>query len=320
MRIQPRIIIGLPVYNGQDYLEKALDSILAQTYTDFDVIISDNASTDRTEEICRGYASKDSRVRYYRSETNLGVSRNFNRVFELSSSEYFKWAAHDDVLAPESIARCIEVLDKDQSIVLCHSKTGRIDEHGQGTGTYKSVERVESRKRHERFGHLLGMDHEIWAIFGAIRSSALRMTPLLSVYVGSDRNLLAEIGLIGRIHETPEVLFYRRDHPEASTRLYKKHEDRLAHYSPHKAGQIRLPYWRRCREYFRSVGRVQMGRMERLLCYVEIWKWVRREGWRLMGSDVERSFLSGSAPARKFAAAVKWILRRTLIPITGREM
>jgi len=115
---KPRVSIGLPVYNGENYLEEAIDSILAQTYKDFELIISDNASTDRTPDICQAYANKDPRIRYYRNEKNIGAAVNFNRVFELSSSEYFKWAAHDDIIAPDYISECIEILDNDDSIVL----------------------------------------------------------------------------------------------------------------------------------------------------------------------------------------------------------
>ena len=80
---KPRVSIGLPVCNGENYLKQALDSIMAQTYTDFELIISDNASTDRTAQICKEYANRDPRIRYYRNEKNLGAARNFNYVFEL---------------------------------------------------------------------------------------------------------------------------------------------------------------------------------------------------------------------------------------------
>ena len=108
---KPRVSIGMPVFNGENYLAEALDSLLTQTFSDFELIISDNASTDKTEEICRAYAVRDQRIRYFRNQENLGASRNYNRVFELSSGEYFKWAAHDDLCAPEFLGRCVDVLD-----------------------------------------------------------------------------------------------------------------------------------------------------------------------------------------------------------------
>src|SRR5512139_3267591 len=120
---KPRVSIGVPVYNGENFLKDALDSLLAQTFKDFEIVIADNVSTDQTEEICRSYAAKDARIRYYRNETNIGAGPNHNRVFELSRGEYFKWVCHDDMCAPEFLERCIEVLDRDPSVVLCHAET-----------------------------------------------------------------------------------------------------------------------------------------------------------------------------------------------------
>jgi glycosyltransferase involved in cell wall biosynthesis len=118
----PRVSIGLPVYNGENYLAETLDSILAQTFTDFEVIISDNASTDRTETICRQYAAQDRRIRYLRNTSNLGAAKNYNRVFELSQGEYFKWNGHDDPLAPVFLERCVAVLDRHPGVVLCFAR------------------------------------------------------------------------------------------------------------------------------------------------------------------------------------------------------
>src|SRR5207244_10480282 len=107
----PRVSIGVPVYNGERYIAETLDSLLAQTFEDFELIISDNASHDRTEGICRAYAAKDSRIRYVRNSTNLGAARNYRLAVELSSGEYFRWANCDDLFAPTSLSRCVEVLD-----------------------------------------------------------------------------------------------------------------------------------------------------------------------------------------------------------------
>jgi glycosyltransferase involved in cell wall biosynthesis len=92
----PKVSIGVPVFNGENYLAQALESILAQDFADFEVIISDNCSTDKTPEICTSFAKRDSRVKYFRNDSNIGASPNYNRTFELSRGEYFKWCAHDD--------------------------------------------------------------------------------------------------------------------------------------------------------------------------------------------------------------------------------
>ena len=316
---KPRVSIGLPVLNGEEYLEEALDSILAQTYSDFELVISDDASTDHTQRICRAYAAKDRRIRYYRNERTLGASKNFNRVFELSSGEYFKWAAHDDVLAPEFLRRCVSVLARDSSIVLCYSKIGRIDEYGALVGTYDYKMRLDSQKPHERFGNLLGLYFPLYAIFGVIRASALKMTPLIQNYIESDKNLLAEISLIGRIYEIPEYLFFRRAHPKAFSNMhYTRYQERWDWWT--KAGQIRpidrSTFIRCFPEYFKSVRRVPLKWSERQLCYAQISRWFIREGWTWMGSDlyaIYKFLLSRSNLGRKLASATDRVLRRTII-------
>jgi glycosyltransferase involved in cell wall biosynthesis len=314
----PTLTIGLPVYNGEDYLAEALDSILAQTFGDFRLIITDNASTDRTEEICRSYAANDRRIEYHRNRRNLGVASNFNLAFELSSSRYFKWAAHDDRLHPEFLQRCIDFLESDPSCVLCHCRCAKIDPEGEVVGDYGLIEGVDSPEIHVRFGALLDLQHVVWDLFGVFRAETLARTPLLASYVGSDRNLLAEIGLLGRIKELDETLFYRREHPRTSTGSHVDYHTRLEQYCPEHPGEIPMPYWRRLHEYIGSVERIQMGRMQRLLCLLEVMKWVKDEGWRVMGSDVERAFLAGCEPGRRFASSVKWLIRRTVKPVLYR--
>jgi len=127
---KPSVSIGMPIYNAEKFLRQALDALLGQTFGDFELIISDNGSTDGSEAICREYASKDSRIKYYKNETNLGAAKNFNRVFELSRGEYFKWASHDDICDPEYLERCVELLDRNPAVVLCYPKANTIDEQG----------------------------------------------------------------------------------------------------------------------------------------------------------------------------------------------
>ena len=323
-KIKHRVSIGMPIFNGEKYIKEALNSILAQTYQDFELVISDNASTDRTQQICLQYATKDSRIRYYRNEENLGAPRNFNRVFELSSGEYFKWAAYDDVIAPTFLQKCVSVLDNDPSVVLCHSKTGVIDEHGKLVGNYdhRTLRRIGSWKPHERFGDLISIRNPCWAVFGVVRASQFRKTPLHGSYIGADRNLLAEIGLMGRIYEIPEHLFFRRDHPEAYTRKFCEHDfaidvnnysEQMAWWS--KDDWTDFPNWKDCIEFFRSIRHVRLSWLEQLLCYSEIFRWFIKEGWMFMESDVENLLLHRSRVARKLIPTVKLSLKRTVIPV-----
>ena len=106
----PRVTIGLPVYNGENYLAAAIESLLSQTFTDFELVICDNGSTDRTEQVCRAYAARDARIRYYREVENRGLAWNFSRTFELARGEYFKWHAHDDLCGPTLLRGALEAL------------------------------------------------------------------------------------------------------------------------------------------------------------------------------------------------------------------
>ena len=147
----PRVSVGIPVYNGERYLEVAIVSVLNQTYQDFELIISDNASSDHTREICMEYAKQDPRIRYYRNDKNLGAAPNYNRVFQLSDAEYFKWADYDDLIAPDFLSKCIRILDQNPSVVLCYPRAMIIDENGKHLGEHDYVIKLDSPHAHLRF-------------------------------------------------------------------------------------------------------------------------------------------------------------------------
>jgi glycosyltransferase involved in cell wall biosynthesis len=287
-RQKPQLSIGLPVYNGEQFLEQALDAILAQTYQDFELIISDNASTDRTEEICQTYAAKDLRLRYYRNSQNLGAASNFNRVFQLATGKYFKWTAHDDLYAPDFLVKCIEVLEKDPLVVLCHSQVKIIDREGEFLQNYELKLRTDAAKPHERFHDLL-RKHLCYQIFGVIRVSTLKQTSLIGNYGHADGVLLSKLALLGRFHEIPQHLFFARNHPQQSMSLYFPTYLSLAkqdasssiknipdHYSytvwfdPAKKGKIFFPHWRIFCEYWLSVQRSSLSWWKKIRCYLSI--------------------------------------------------
>jgi glycosyltransferase involved in cell wall biosynthesis len=314
---KPRVSIGMPVYNGEKYLNAAVDSIIGQTFTDFELIISDNASTDKTPQICRAYAAKDNRVRYYRNEVNLGAPRNYNRTVRLSRGKYFKWAAADDVHKKEYLQKCVDVLENDASIVLCHSKTARINEQGVINGTYDHSMRINSPSRYERFADLISiMSNPCWTVFGVMRKDVLERTPLHGDYRGADANLLAELSLYGRLYEVPEYLFLRRDHSEAYTRKFcagnnfkaiKGVNQQIAWWS--SGSWINNTNWKNCQEFFKSVDRVPLTMSEKIRCYREIVKWFSREGWKLFGNDVEQYFLCRSSFGRSSIKVTKSLMR-----------
>jgi glycosyltransferase involved in cell wall biosynthesis len=270
----PRVSIGLPVYNGRKYLHEAIDSILGQTYEDFELLLFDNASTDSTEAICRGYAKADSRVRYVRNDRNIGAAPNFNRSFHHAAGEYFKWAAADDVCAPRFVERCVEVLDRDPSAILSYSKVAVIDERGRHLKDYDFMLDGAANPPARRFGRQI-TGHQCYEIFGLFRASALRKTPLIGTFAGGDAALLLELCLRGRFIEIPEVLFYSRAHPEQSTALRRNARTFAAWFDPRWKGKIIFPYWRLLNEYIRIVHNAPLRGGERLACYLHVATWTR---------------------------------------------
>lgn len=279
----PRISVGLPVYNGENFIREALDSIRAQTFEDFEIIISNNASTDKTEEICQEYAAKDRRIRYYRNQENLGSSWNNNRVFELSTGEYFKWNAHDDMCAPEFLERCIEVLDQDPSVVLCYSQVTLMDEQGKFVRNCERINclippqpmlKIDSPQPHERFGELIA-PHMCYQIFGLIRASALKTIPLLGCYSAADNVLLARLGLIGRFYEVPEYLFYSRSHPQQSYKVCDDEYKYAEWWDPKNKGQIILPRLKVFFEYLHAINSTPLSWSEKVYCYAHTLRFVQ---------------------------------------------
>ena len=216
----PLVSIGMPVYNGDRYLRLALDSLLAQDYDNFELIISDNASTDKTPEICREYAARDSRIRYYRNPTNLGSSKNFNLVFELSAGEYFMWAAHDDLWDKSYVRKCAEKLQKHPNAVLCSSEVKFINEEGRQflRVLYNKDLNTTGLSVRERVRRLIGTINWYESIYGIIRPEALRKTNLFSDRYGADVVILMELMLLGEFAKVTEPLFDYR------LRLDQNHE------------------------------------------------------------------------------------------------
>jgi len=333
----PRVSIGMPVYNGEKYLSTAVDSLLAQTFEDFELVISDNASTDRTEEMCRDYAARDPRIRYFREESNRGVAWNFCHVVGLSRGEYFKWAAHDDVCEPTFLARCVDVLDRHPDVVWCHPQTAYVDARGRrmtgpGEGVVsfavapgRPAEKVagigggdpsqptrESASPHRRFRAVLLGPGEVHDVYGLIRMSAMRQTGLERPFHGSDKVFIAELSLLGRFVEVREVLFYSRRHAEQfvflpSARILEAET----------SGRRRwLVVPRRLRCMFWYLLLILKGRIiwyERLpcltawvhfVCRPKKWKRLAVDGLRLLGlkvpspEDAVRPALTGQSPAR----------------------
>jgi len=210
----PLISIGLPVYNGQRYIRQSLNSLLAQDYKNFELIISDNGSTDETQQICLEYAKRDNRIKYYRSETNAGAAWNFNHVFELASGEYFMWTSHDDHFDKRYLSSCLDVLSSSETVVFvgtaCQSIDGETDkllfiDHGFSTVGLSPKERFMKYKSTIHAGkHIGAIFHGLW------KCSLMTCRKPIRKVVGCDHILLAELCFKGEFVTIPEKLMVKR--------------------------------------------------------------------------------------------------------------
>lgn len=284
----PRLTIGLPVYNGEQFLGEALDALLGQTYKDFELIVSDNASTDRTADICRRYAEQDSRIRYVRQSRNIGLIPNHVFVMEEARGELYKCAAHDDLYARDLLARCVGALDEDQNAVLAHSWSAMIDRSGGVTGTLGQRVAMDSPRAPDRFRNVLFCgchDYE----YGVIRTRALRRMTRLGSYHHADRTLNAELALYGTFHLVPDWLYFRREHTGRPPQTVR---DRCVIFDPRRADRLRHPVVRLYGEYLwryiPALRRAPLSTAERRECYFHLAHWIASRVLPVAGRTLRR--------------------------------
>jgi glycosyltransferase involved in cell wall biosynthesis len=273
-----RLSIGLPVFNGEDYLEQAIESLLAQTYSDFEFVISDNASTDSTEDICRAYAVQDRRIKYHRNPKNIGAIQNWYRVLDLSSGEYMASAAHDDLYAADYMEKCIAVLDRDPSVIVCYSKTRIIDEHGEPLDDKRIAGMLETKidtvspNPSVRFYNAITVDHLCIQMYGVMRAKALRGVKVFAGYYGCDRNILAELALLGKMQEIPEHLFFHRIYPKAlGAAVYSGRDlQELFRVDPGTDWKTRFPAFKVYGNYVSSVSQASIPFSEKVKSYFQL--------------------------------------------------
>jgi glycosyltransferase involved in cell wall biosynthesis len=274
----PHISVGIPVYNGQNFIAEAIESVLSQTYKDFELIISDNASTDETEVICRKYEQEDARIQYYRAPENRGASWNYNRVFELSQGDYFRWLAADDMLAPTLLEKSAFVLDSYPDVVLCFTWTRDIDASGEEIKIKPSTRDFAAQRPSERF-YSLSITvpwHNCEEVFGLIRWRVLESSNLIGPYTDSDRTLLAQLALYGPFYEIREPLFWHRIHEAGSVVVNPQTQQRAAWFDPTLRGKLIFPAWRQAYELFRVIGRSPIAVDEKINSYFKFARWVKR--------------------------------------------
>lgn len=289
----PRLTIGLPVYNGENFLEESIEALLGQTFEDFELVISDNASTDHTADICKKYEKQDSRIRYVRQPQNIGLSPNHNFTLDVARGEFFKWAAHDDLYARDLLKLCVEALDEHPNVVLAHCWTARID----GTGAVVKVEQyplaTADANAPERFRSTLfdnGGDDD----GGVIRTKVLRDITPQGSYHHADRTAISELALHGPFYHVPQWLFFRRDHPERAEWKYTEVRAWCTNLDPRRANRFENPVIRLYAEYvwayIAGIRHAPLTPGERRECYWHLMNWFisrARPGSNLSAPPVE---------------------------------
>jgi len=272
----PRLTIGLPVYNSERYVAESIESLLGQSYRDFELVISDNASTDETPAICERYAKQDSRVRYYRQPRNVGLAPNHNFCVEQARGELFKWAAGDDLYHRDLLLRSVEALDERPNVVLVHAYTAMIDGDSQMYQANSYSLDTAATRAPDRFRSLLndsGGDDD----GGVVRKAVLKRVAKKDSYHHADRTVMTEMALHGPFYHVPEFMYFRRDHPGRAERAHPSIRARCSNMDPRRANPWLHPVPRLLGEYFWAyvsmIQRAPLTLAERRECYRHLAAW-----------------------------------------------
>ena len=268
-----RVSIGLPVFNGDNFLATAVESVLAQTFTDWELIISDNASTDGTEGLCRGLADRQPRIRYFRQPENLGAAPNFNFTFAEAQGEYFQWLAHDDYLHPEWLVRCLDELNADPQVQLVYGQELGVDGAGNILSQRPYLQPNARATARERMYAILSNDRGSPAVFGLMRRDVLARTDLIGGYDASDQVLLVDMAMQGKIVELPDWLYYHREHEDRSVHAHGDRHSANTWFATRNKGKKTFPEWRLMREYLQVIWRAPLAFAERWECFVQFLRW-----------------------------------------------
>jgi len=296
MTAVPRLSIGLPVCNGENFLAESLDALLGQSYEDFELIISDNASTDGTGGICRRYGKQDSRIRYVRQPRNIGLAPNHNFVAGQARGELFKWASDDDLYARDLLKRCVEALDEYPQVVLAHSWSAMIDGSGTVTGPFEHPVAADAVRAPERFRSMLFDGWDDYT-YGVIRAKVLRRVPSLGSYHFADRTLNTGIALQGPFYLVPDWLYFRREH---SGRPPLTVRSRCALMDPRRADRRRHPVARLYAEYIwgyvAGIRQAPLSPADRQECRRYLARWLASRAVPVAGRTLRKDALGAWEP------------------------
>jgi glycosyltransferase involved in cell wall biosynthesis len=284
---RPLVSLGLPVYNGENYLAAALGSLVGQDYPELQIIVADNASDDGTERIARDFAERDQRVVYLPSAENRGAAWNYNRTVDAADGDLFKWAAHDDVCVPSYVRRCVDALEvAGEAAVLAYPKTLVIDADGAVVGDFEDDMDLRETSPHRRLAHLLSVRTDYHPVFGLIRAGALRQSRRIGAYPGSDVVLLTELAIMGQFVEVPERLFLRRIHEKTSMNANPNPQDRAAWFDPRLAGRPALPLTQMTVQIAETIRRAELETTERFYCLAALSRFWARPYARHMAGEM----------------------------------
>lgn len=287
---EPLVSVGLPVRNGEGYLGDAVRSVLDQDHGRLELVISDNASSDGTEEVCRQFARSDPRVRYHRQAQDIGLVPNFNAVLRLARGTYFKWMGDDDRLTPTYVSRCVEVLDDDPTLILVTTQQAHVAPDGAVESAGYDGSRLRSDSPVERFAEWLRLLNEsrlmLDPLYGTMRRAPVARLPR-PIMLFEDEIFAARLALAGPFGHIGEVLSYRRARPYPRLSV--------------TARRLGVPAWQasmatslQCRELLAAVREAELGPEERRRAVVAIARmFVRRQ--RVTAARRTRK-LAGLAP------------------------
>jgi glycosyltransferase involved in cell wall biosynthesis len=286
------VTIGLPVRNGERRLSDAITSVLAQSYGRLELVVSDNASDDATEDICRQFARADARVRYWRQPRNIGLVDNFNAVLHMARGTYIKWLGDDDWLKPTYVSRCVEAL-RDESLILVTTQQAHVGPDGVVETAGFDATRLRSARPVERFAEMLRLLNEshllLDPLYGMMRRAPVARLPR-PIMLFEDQIFAARLALAGPFGHVGEVLSFRRNEP--FPRLTAT------------AAKLGIPRWHahvatalQCRELLTAVGEADLGPAER-----------RQARAAIAGMFLRRQRVTAAHRSRKLAGRVPHVL------------
>ncbi len=274
----PLVSIGLPVRNGEEMIEAALRSVLAQEHEDLELVISDNASTDGTGEICRSYAASDPRVRYHRQPENIGLAGNFMKVMHRARGTFLKWIGDDDWLAPSYLSRCLERFTADDRLILVTTQQAFIGDDGQLQTAVYTGHGLASDRPSERFAEMLRMLTEGYLLldplYGLMRRESVATIPRRNM-LREDEVFAAKLALAGPWGHVPDVLAYRSWKQEPMPQLARRLDV--------PAWQARAASILQCRELLSYLNQVPLTSAERRAARAAVRRlYVRRHRYALV--------------------------------------